>query len=133
MKSNKNKMRNYKIFLSDIENSKSNTGNDLSLGNICSSDYSTLVTSSNINNTKNSNIVRFSAQLPTIKNIAFNTIDENTRDRLYLSKKNIEYNIYFTSLKQNLHLIRKERKKAENIVTNLKRKIMELQKEEQIV
>ena len=131
MKSNKIRMRNNKILLSDIENSKSNTGPDLSFENICSSDYSTLVTSSNINNSKNSKIVRFSTQLPIIKNIAFNTIDENTRDRLYLSKKNIEYNIYLSSLKQNLHLIRKERKESENIVTNLKRKIIELQKEEQ--
>ena len=63
--------------------------------------------------------------------MAFHTIDDHTRDILYLSKINIEYDIYLSSLKKQLIFMRERRKKTQKIITNLKRKILELQKEEE--
>ena len=132
MKSNKNKMSNKKLLLINNDNSIPKRGPDSNLGNMASSDYSTIFTNSNIYNTKYSNIDRLSTPISSTKKMeTFNTIDENTRDILYLSKVNIEYDIYLSSLKKQLILMRERRKKTENVVTNLKRKIIELQKEEE--
>ena len=132
MKSNTNKMSSYKILLNNNnDNSILKRGPDLSIGNMGTSEYSTIFTNSNIYNNKNSNIERFSTPLSSTKNMAFHTIDEHTRDKLYLSKANLEYDIYLSSLKKQLIFMRERRKKTQNAVTNLKRKIIELQKEEE--
>ncbi len=131
MKSNKNKMNINKILLTNFDNSIIKTGADLSTGNMCTSEYSTLFTNNNFNN-KNSYLERLSTPISSTKNIAYNTIDEHARDILYLSKINLQHDIYLSSLKKKLIHIRQERKKSEILVSNLKRKIIELQKEEQL-
>ena len=131
MKSNKNKIKNNKITLSNLENSLSKKSPELSNGNLYTTNYSTLFTNSNFNNTKYSNMDYFPTPLSPTVNIAYNTIDDYSRDIFYLSKINIEYDLYLSSLKKKLSLIKEERKQSEINVTNVKRRNFELQKEEQ--
>ena len=135
MNSNKNKIKNNnKILLPNIENNNNSLtrGPDLSTGNLCTSDYSTIFTNSNIyNNTKYSNMDFYPTPISEIKNTAYNTIDDYNKDMFYLTKINFEHDIYLSSLKKQLAIIKEERKLSEMNVTNLKRKIIELQKEEQ--
>ena len=132
MKSNKNKMKNNKIILTDIENSSAKKAPDLSIGNLHTSEYSTIFTNSNINNnTKYSNLERIPTPLSPTKNNAYNTIDDYTKDMIYLSKISLEYDLYISSLKKKLDITKEKRKQLEINVTNLKRKIFDLKKEEQ--
>ena len=131
MKSNKNKIKNNKITLSNLENSLYKKSPELSNGNLYTTNYSTLFTNSNFNNTKYSNMDYFPTPLSPTISIAYNTIDDYSRDIFYLSKINIEYDLYLSSLKKKLSLIKEERKQSEINVTNVKRRIFELQKEEQ--
>ena len=131
----KNKIKNNdKILLTSIENNNNSLtrGPDLSTGNLYTSDYSTIFTNSNIcYNTKNSNMDFYSTPISEFKNTIYNTIDDYNKDIFHLTKINLEYDIYLSSLKKQLAIIKEERKLSEINVTNLKRKIFELQKEEQ--
>ena len=129
MKSYKNKFKNNNIILSNIENSTSKKVPDISIGNLHTSEYSTIFTNSNIN--INSNLERMPTPLSPTKDTAYNTIDEYTKDMICLSKISLEYDLYISSLKKKLVIIKEKRKQSEMNVTNLKRKIFELQKEEQ--
>jgi hypothetical protein len=60
----------------------------------------------------------------------YNTINEYSEEELYLSKLNLECDIYISSLKQNLVNIKKDRKQIETKIINLKKKIQELQDKE---
>ena len=131
MKSNKNKIKNNKITLSNLENSLSKKGLELSNGNLYTTNYSSVFTNSNYNNTKYSNMEYFPTPLSPTINIAYNTVDGYSRDIFNLSKINIEYDLYLSSLKKKLTLIKEERKQSEINTTNIKRRIFELQREEQ--
>ena len=130
MKSNKYLYRkNNKISLTNIDNISSKRYGDLSLGNLYTCDYSTIVTNSNIyNNTPN--LDRIHTPISPMKN-TYNTIEDNSRDIFYLSKINLEHDILISSLKKKLIMIKEERKKSEVNVINEKMKIIELQREEQ--
>lgn len=118
-----------KISLTNIENISSKRGGDLSSGNLYISDYSTIVTNSNIYNSKTPILDK--AYIPlSPENNTFKTIEDYSHDIFYLSKLNLEHDIYISSLKKKLSLIKEERKKTEIDVTLLKKKIFELQKEE---
>ena len=110
MKSNKNKMNINKILLTNFDNSIIKTGADLSTGNMCTSEYSTLFTNNNFNN-KNSYLERLSTPISSTKNIAYNTIDELASDIIYLSKITIQHALYLSSLKKKLINIKKENSK----------------------
>ena len=127
MKSYKNKFKNNKIILSNIENFTSKKTPDLSIGNLHTSEYSTIFTNSNIN----SNLERIPTPLSPTKDIAYNTFDDYTKDMICLSKISLEYDLYISSLKKKLVIIKEKRNQSEMNVTNLKRRIFELQKEEQ--
>ena len=131
MKSNKYiNRKNNKISLTNIEDISSKRYEDLSSVNLYTSDYSTIVTSSNIFINKLPNLDRVHTPLSPNKN-TFNTIEDNSKDIFYLSKLNLEHDIYLSSLKKKLAIIKEERKKSEVNVINTKKKIIELQKEEQ--
>ena len=131
MKSNKFLNRkNNKIFLSNIEDISTKRYEDLSSLNLYTSDYSTIVTNSNIYINKTPNLARVHTPSSLNKN-TFNTIEDNSKDIFYLSKINLEHDIYLSSLKKKLALIKEERKKSEVNVINEKKKIIKLQKEEQ--
>jgi hypothetical protein len=122
MKSNKyiNK-KNNKISLTNIEDISSKRYGDLSSVNLYTSDYSTIVTNSNIYINKTPNLDRVHTPLSQNKN-AFNTIEDNSKDIFYLSKINLEHDIYLSSLKKKLAIIKEERKKSEANVINTKKK-----------
>jgi hypothetical protein len=131
MKSNKHiNKKNNKISLTNIDNISSKRYGDLSLGNLYSCDYSTIVTNSKIYNNKTPNLGGVNIPISPNKN-AYNTIEENSIDIFYLSKINLEHDIYLSSLKRKLAIIKEERKKSEANVINAKKKIIELQKEEE--
>jgi len=131
MKSNKYiNRKNNKISLTNIEDISSKRYEDLSSVNLYTSDYSTIVTNSNIFINKTPNLDRGHSPLSPNKN-TFNTIEDNSKDIFYLSKLNLEHDIYLSSLKKKLAIIKEERKKSEVNVINAKKKIIELQKEEQ--
>ena len=102
MKSNKyiNK-KNNKISLTNIEDISSKRYGDLSSVNLYTSDYSTIVTNSNIYINKTPNLDRVHTPLSQNKN-AFNTIEDNSKDIFYLSKINLEHDIYLSSLKKKI-------------------------------
>ena len=127
MKSYKNKFKNNKIILSNIENYRSKKTPELSIGNLHTSEYSTIFTNSNIN----SNLERIPTPLSPTKDISYNTFDDYTKDMICLSKISLEYDLYISSLKKKLVIIKEKRKQSEMNVTNLKRRIFDLQKEEQ--
>ena len=132
MKSNKNKFKNNKILLTNIENLTYKKVPELSSGNIYTSEYSTFFTNSNIyNNFKYSNLELIPTPLSPQKTMVYNTIEDSSKEMFYLSKINLEHDLYLTSLKKKLSIIKEERKQSELNVTNLKRRIFELQKEEQ--
>ena len=132
MKSNKNKFKNNKILLTNIENLTYKKVPELSSGNIYTSEYSTFFTNSNIyNNSKYSNLELIPTPLSPQKTMVYNTIEDSSKEMFYLSKINLEHDLYLTSLKKKLSIIKEERKQSELNVTNLKRRIFELQKEEQ--
>ena len=94
-----------------------------------SSNFSNKVTS----NKKNEKIINnHLLNTPLIINQSnnYNTINEYSEEELYLSKLNLECDIYISSLKQNLVNIKKERKQIESKIINLKKKIQELQDKE---
>ena len=131
MKSNKHiNKKNNKISLTNIDIISSKRFGDLSLGNLYTCDYSTIVTNSNIYNNKIPNLDRLNTPISPTKN-TYNTIEENSGEIFYLSKINLEHDIYLSSLKKKLLVIKEERKKSEANVINAKKKIIELQKEEQ--
>ena len=131
MRSNKHNYRkNDKISLTNIDNISSKRYGELSLGNLYTCDYSTIATNSNIYNNKTPNLDRIYTPISPTKN-TYNTIEENSGDIFYLSKINLEHDIYLSSLKKKLAIIKEERRKSEANVINEKKKIIELQKEEQ--
>ncbi len=130
MKSNKHiNRKNNKLSLTNINNISSKRYGDSSLGNIYTCNYSTIVTNSNIYNNKTPSLGRVHTPLSPNQN-TYNTIGDNSGDIFYLSKVNLEYDIYLSSLKKKLLVIKEERKKSEAMVKNEKKKIIELQKEE---
>ena len=131
MRSNKHIYKKKdKISLTNLDNISSKRYGDLSLGNLYTCDYSTIATNSNIFNNKTPNLDRINTPISPTKN-TYNTIEENSGDIFYLSKINLEHDIYLSSLKKKLAIIKEERKKSEANVMNAKKKIIELQKEEQ--
>jgi hypothetical protein len=64
------------------------------------------------------------------KNYNYNTINEYSDEDLYLSKLNLECDMHISSLKKQLVILKKDRKKIELNVKNLKKKINELQDKE---
>jgi len=132
MKSNKYiNRKNNKISLTNIEDISSKRYADLSSVNLYTSDYSTIVTNSNIYINKTPNVDRVHTPLSPNKNInIFNTIEDNSKDIFYLSKINLEHDIYLSSLKKKLTIIKEERKKSEVSVINARKKINDLQNEE---
>ena len=99
MKSNKYiNRKNNKISLTNIEDISSKRYADLSSVNLYTSDYFTIVTNSNIYINKTSNLDRLHTPLSPNKN-TFNTIKDNSKDIFYLSKINLEHDIYLSSLK----------------------------------
>lgn len=134
MKTQKNKLNTNKILLSNIEYSTSKKGQDLSIGNLYTSDYSTLFTNSNTNTVnKIFNLENVPITLSPLKNNVYNTIDDYSRDMFYLSKINLEHDLYLSSLKKKLAIAKDEKKQSEIKVIKLKKKIMELKKEEKKV
>ena len=90
---------------------------------------STKLTNSYINNKKNKNL---GSNIPLLMNTKYyyNTINEYSEDNFSLSKVNLQYDIYITSLKKKLALMKQNRKQVELNVINLKKKINELQDKE---
>ena len=64
------------------------------------------------------------------KNYNYNTINEYSDEDLYLSKLNLECDMHISSLKKQLEILKKDRKKVELNVKNIKKKINELQDKE---
>ena len=122
MKSNKYiNRKNNKISLTNIEDISTKRYGDLSSVNLYTSDYSTIVTNSNIYINKTPYLDRVHTPLSPNKN-TFNTIEDNSKDIFYLSKINLEHDIYLSSLKKKLAIIKEERKKSEANVINEKKK-----------
>ena len=98
---------------------------DICENSILKQEYSTIKTQ--INNYPEN----FALNLSSPASIDHNTPDYYTKDMFYLSQKNLEHDLYISSLRKKLSIIKEERKKSELNVINIKRKIFELKKEEQ--
>ena len=120
----KNKISKYKKSI--LDNSNNKKPSDLSSDNL---HLSTKLTNSYINNKKNKNL---GSNIPLLMNTKYyyNTINEYSEDNFSLSKVNLQYDIYITSLKKKLALMKQNRKQVELNVINLKKKINELQDKE---
>ena len=118
-----------KTFRLNLDFSNIKEQSDFAIDYFHSSNFSNKVTS----NKKNEKIINnHLLNTPLIINQSnnYNTINEYSEEELYLSKLNLECDIYISSLKQNLVNIKKERKQIESKIINLKRKIQELQDKE---
>ena len=118
-----------KTFRRNLDFSNIKEQSDFAIDYFHSSNFSNKVTS----NKKNEKIINnHLLNTPLIINQSnnYNTINEYSEEELYLSKLNLECDIYISSLKQNLVNIKKERKQIESKIINLKKKIQELQDKE---
>ena len=118
-----------KTFKRNLDFSNIKEQSDFAIDYFHSSNFSNKVTS----NKKNEKIINnHLLNTPLIINQSnnYNTINEYSEEELYLSKLNLECDIYISSLKQNLVNIKKERKQIESKIINLKKKIQELQDKE---
>ena len=122
---------NYKnkLMITNIEFQRNKKSSDLSTDNLHSSNYSTKLTNTNIYNKINTNL-QLNMPLLINKNYNYNTINEYSDEDLYLSKLNLECDMHISSLKKQLEILKKDRKKVELNVKNLKKKINELQDKE---
>ena len=118
-----------KTFRLNLDFSNIKEQSDFAIDYFHSSNFSNKVTS---NKTNEKIINNHLLNTPLIINQSnnYNTINEYSEEELYLSKLNLECDIYISSLKQNLVNIKKERKQIESKIINLKKKIQELQDKE---
>ena len=118
-----------KTFRRNLDFSNIKEKSDFAIDYFHSSNFSNKVTS---NKTNEKIINNHLLNTPLIINQSnnYNTINEYSEEELYLSKLNLECDIYISSLKQNLVNIKKERKQIESKIINLKKKIQELQDKE---
>ena len=118
-----------KTFRRNLDFSNIKEQSDFAIDYFHSSNFSNKVTS---NKTNEKIINNHLLNTPLIINQSnnYNTINEYSEEELYLSKLNLECDIYISSLKQNLVNIKKERKQIESKIINLKKKIQELQDKE---
>ena len=118
-----------KSFRRNLDFSNIKEQSDFAIDYFHSSNFSNKVTS---NKTNEKIINNHLLNTPLIINQSnnYNTINEYSEEELYLSKLNLECDIYISSLKQNLVNIKKERKQIESKIINLKKKIQELQDKE---
>ena len=118
-----------KTFRLNLDFSNIKEQSDFAIDYFHSSNFSNKVTS---NKTNEKIINNHLLNTPLIINQSnnYNTINEYSEEELYLSKLNLECDIYISSLKQNLVNIKKERKQIESKIINLKKKILELQDKE---
>jgi len=126
--SNFNNNKN-KIMITNIEFPRNKKSSDLSMDNLHSSNYSTKLTNTNIYNKINTNL-QLNMPLLINKNYNYNTINEYSDEDLYLSKLNLECDMHISSLRKQLEILKKDRKKVELNVKNIKKKINELQDKE---
>ena len=126
--SNFNNNKN-KLMITNIEFPRNKKSSDLSMDNLHSSNYSTKLTNTNIYNKINTNL-QLNMPLLINKNYNYNTINEYSDEDLYLSKLNLECDMHISSLKKQLEILKKDRKKVELNVKNIKKKINELQDKE---
>ena len=118
-----------KLMITNIEFPRNKKSSDLSMDNLHSSNYSTKLTNTNIYNKINTNL-QLNMPLLINKNYNYNTINEYSDEDLYLSKLNLECDMHISSLRKQLEILKKDRKKVELNVKNLKKKINELQDKE---
>jgi hypothetical protein len=118
-----------KLMITNIEFPRNKKSSDLSMDNLHSSNYSTKLTNTNIYNKINTNL-QLNMPLLINKNYNYNTINEYSDEDLYLSKLNLECDMHISSLKKQLEILKKDRKKVELNVKNIKKKINELQDKE---
>ena len=123
----KNKYIKNKKSLFEILNHKKIS--DLSTDNLQYSNNSTKLTNTNINSSILKNI-RNNTPLLINPNFYYNTINEYSEDNFNISKINLECDIYISSLKKKLAMVKQSRKDVELNVINLKKKINELQDKE---
>ena len=126
--SNFNNNKN-KLMITNIEFPRNKKSSDLSMDNLHSSNYSTKLTNTNIYNKINTNL-QLNMPLLINKNYNYNTINEYSDEDLYLSKLNLECDMHISSLRKQLEILKKDRKKVELNVKNIKKKINELQDKE---
>jgi len=118
-----------KLMITNIEFPRNKKSSDLSMDNLHSSNYSTKLTNTNIYNKINTNL-QLNMPLLINKNYNYNTINEYSDEDLYLSKLNLECDMHISSLRKQLEILKKDRKKVELNVKNIKKKINELQDKE---
>ena len=123
------KTKNIKNKKSIFEFSNHKKASDLSIDNLQFSNFSTKLTNTNINNNILKNL-RSNTQLLINPNFYYNTINEYSKENFNLSKNNLESDIYISSLKKKLAMIKQSRKEVELNVINMKKKINELQDKE---
>jgi hypothetical protein len=116
-------------MITNIEFPRNKKSSDLSMDNLHSSNYSTKLTNTNIYNKINTNL-QLNMPLLINKNYNYNTINEYSDEDLYLSKLNLECDMHISSLRKQLEILKKDRKKVELNVKNIKKKINELQDKE---
>ena len=130
MQTNKSSNTNrHKILKTNIEYLTQKRVSDLSTDYLHSSNFSTKLTNTNVNHKKPKNS-RLNTLFLNNRNENYNTINEHLEDELYLSKRNLEYDLHITNLKKQLEKLKNDRKKAEINVIHLKKKILELQNKE---
>ena len=127
--SNSNNKKN-KIFRQNLDFSNTKKKPDLTIDYFHSINlYNQITTNNNIIEKKINNPLIHSPLIINQHN-NYNTINENSEEEHYLSKLNLECDIYISSLKKNLMKVKKERKKIELNLNNMKKKIKELQDKE---
>ena len=130
MQTNKSSNTNrHKILKTNIEYLTQKRVSDLSTDYLHSSNFSTKLTNTNVNHKKPKNS-RLNTLFLNNRNENYNTINEHSEEELYLSKRNLEYDLHITNLKKQLEKLKNDRKKAEINVIHLKKKILELQNKE---
>lgn len=130
MQTNKSSNTNrHKILKTNIEYLTRKRVSDLSTDYLHSSNFSTKLTNTNVNHKKPKNS-RLNTLFLNNRNENYNTINEHLEEELYLSKRNLEYDLHITNLKKQLEKLKNDRKKAEINVIHLKKKILELQNKE---
>ena len=130
MQTNKSSNTNrHKILKTNIEYLTQKRVSDLSTDYLHSSNFSTKLTNTNVNHKKPKNS-RLNTLFLNNRNENYNSINEHIEEELYLSKRNLEYDLRTTNLKKQLEKLKNDRKKAEINVIHLKKKILELQNKE---
>ena len=112
-----------KILEINLDNFSHQRNSDSSIDFLQYSNYSM---NTNIYSKKIPNIL-INNQILNTKNEDCNTINSFLEDDLYFSKKNLEYDLHISALKKKLTVLKKNRKGVELNITNLKKKIKELE------